>query len=76
VVDGRRRNTLTAADKTAISVSVAAAVAGIALMVLSSGSVALVIGACLVGVAGIAVVALVFLLVGESEDRDLGSGPD
>ena len=31
--------------------------------------------ACLLGVAGVAFVSLVFLLVGESEDREYGGGP-
>lgn len=46
--------------------------AGVALLVFVSGFGAIVAGAFLLGLAGIAFVSLVFLAVGESEDRDYG----
>jgi hypothetical protein len=51
------------------SLGVLAAVAGVVVLT-QGGIVALVVGTGLLGLAGIAVVALLFLLVGESEDRD------
>jgi hypothetical protein len=60
----------TTADRVAVCVAAIALVAGVALLVLGHGIVASTVGACLLGLAGIACVALVFLLVGESEDRD------
>jgi hypothetical protein len=49
-------------------------VAGVLLLALGEGTLATTVGAGLLGLAGIAFVALVFLLVGESEDRDRGNG--
>ncbi len=46
--------------------------AGVALLLLVSGFGAVVAGACLLGLAGIAFVSLAFLIVGEGEDRDYG----
>lgn len=43
---------------------------GIALLALGAGFAASIVGAGLVGLAGIAFVALGFLMAGESEDRD------
>jgi len=60
----------TSADWTAIAIGCAALLAGILVLSLAHGTVATVIGICLLGLGGIAFVALVFLLVGESEDRD------
>jgi hypothetical protein len=51
------------------SLGVLAAVAGVVVLT-QGGIVALVVGTGLLGLAGIAFVALLFLLVGESEDRD------
>jgi hypothetical protein len=48
-----------------------ALLAGILILCFAHGVVASVIGICLIGLCGVAGVALVFLLVGESEDRDL-----
>lgn len=44
--------------------------AGILLLALDAGFVASIVGAGLLGLAGIAFVALAFLFTGESEDRD------
>jgi hypothetical protein len=61
---------LTTADLVALGGGSACVVAGIVLVAFVSGFAATLIGACLLGVAGIAFVSLAFLLVGESEDRD------
>jgi NADH:ubiquinone oxidoreductase subunit 5 (subunit L)/multisubunit Na+/H+ antiporter MnhA subunit len=50
-------------------------VAGIVLLALASTVVLEAIGWALVGVAGVALVSLAFLLVGESEDRDRARNP-
>jgi hypothetical protein len=44
--------------------------AGILLLALASSFAATLVAICLLGLAGIAIVSLLFLLVGESEDRD------
>jgi hypothetical protein len=59
----------TSADRMAIAIGCAALVAGILLLSLAHGIVPLVIGIFLLGLCGVAFAALVFLLVGESEDR-------
>jgi hypothetical protein len=43
---------------------------GVTLLVLAHGILTLVAGSALVGVSGIALVALAFLLIGEGEERD------
>jgi hypothetical protein len=43
---------------------------GVMLMVLTHGTLTLVAGSALVGVSGIALVALAFLLIGEGQERD------
>ena len=47
-----------------------ALVAGVLVLALGAGTAAAVYGIALLGLAGIAVVSLFFLLVGESEERD------
>ena len=69
-VDGR----VTSADQVAIGAGCGALVAGILVLVLLHGTVSMVIGICLLGLSGVAFVALVFLLVGESEDRHYRNG--
>jgi hypothetical protein len=64
---GRR---FTSADRLAIAVGAVCLLAGILLLALDAGFVASIVGAGLLGLAGIAFVALAFLLTGESEDRD------
>lgn len=59
----------TSADRTAVAIGCAALVGGILVLSLAHGIVSAVIGICLLGLCGVAFVALVFLLVGESEDR-------
>jgi hypothetical protein len=49
---------------------VIALLAGLVLIITSGGSTGQTVGAVLLGLAGIAFVALAFLLIGESEDRD------
>lgn len=61
---------LTKADRFAIAIGVPALAGGIVVLVFGAGYIASIVGACLVGLAGIAFVSLAFLLVGESEDRD------
>jgi amino acid transporter len=64
----------TSADWTAIVIGCAALVAGILVLSLAHGTVSSVIGIFLLGLCGIAFVALVFLLVGEGEDRHYRKG--
>jgi hypothetical protein len=52
-----------------ISGGAACLIAGVVLLVLASSFLSMIVGACLLGLAGIAFVSLVFLMVGESEDR-------
>jgi hypothetical protein len=66
--DGQRR--FTRADAVALSLGVVALLAGVALLLATSGQVAQVVGIGLIGLAAVAFVSLVFLVVGESEDRD------
>jgi hypothetical protein len=65
---------VTKADIFAACVGLLALVAGAVLLVVGEGALASTVGAVLLGLAGIAFVALVFLLVGESEDRDRSNG--
>jgi ammonia channel protein AmtB len=60
---------LTRADLLAAAVGVVALSAGLVLVLAAGGTVAT-LGAVLLGLAGTAFVALAFLIVGESEDRD------
>jgi hypothetical protein len=65
---------LTSADRTAIGIGCAALVAGILVLSVAHSIVPAVIGIFLLGLCGVAFVALVFLLVGESEDRHYRKG--
>jgi hypothetical protein len=65
---------LTSADRIAIGIGCVALVAGILVLSLAHGTVLWAIGIFLLGLCGIALVALVFLLVGESEDRHYRKG--
>jgi hypothetical protein len=65
---------LTRADLLAATVGALALVAGLVLILAVGETVATIVGAGLLGLAGIAFVALAFLLVGESEDRDRRKG--
>jgi hypothetical protein len=67
--ENRIRKRFTSADWIAASTGLVALVAGVVVLALARGTVAWTIGMCLLGVAGVAFAALVFLLVGESEDR-------
>jgi uncharacterized membrane protein len=64
----------TAADRTVIGIGCVALLAGILVLALARGTVASVIGIFLIGLCGVAFVALAFLLVGESEDRHYRKG--
>jgi hypothetical protein len=65
---------LTSADRAAVGIGCAALVAGVLVLSLAHGIVSVVIGIFLLGLCGVAFVALVFLLVGESEDRHYRKG--
>jgi hypothetical protein len=65
----------TTADLAALCGGLACLLAGIVLLAFVSGFGAMLVGICLLGVAGIAFVSLAFLLVGESEDREYGRRP-
>jgi len=56
--------------KATVTVGVLATIAGTAVLILARGSAAEILGAALLGLAGIAFTGLAFLLVGESEDRE------
>jgi hypothetical protein len=56
--------------RTIVGAGVLIAAAGLALLLIDGGIVATVLGATLLGLAGVIFTAFVFLLVGESEDRD------
>jgi hypothetical protein len=65
---------LTRADLFTGTVGALALLAGLVLLLAVGETVASIVGAGLLGLAGIAFVALAFLLVGESEDRDRRNG--
>jgi len=52
-----------------------ALVAGIALLIAGGGVAVTVTGILLIGLAGIALVSLVFLIIGQGEDRDRMRNP-
>lgn len=56
--------------RTIIGAGILIAASGLALLLLDGGIIATVLGASLLGLAGVISTALAFLLVGESEDRD------
>jgi hypothetical protein len=72
-------NAPSARDRRTTAVVVALAlvslVAGVALLLAVDGVGAMVAGIVLVGLAGIALVSLAFLLVGQGEDRDRAHHP-
>jgi dipeptide/tripeptide permease len=57
-------------DRAVVCLGAVVLVAGIVLLVLSHGTVAITVGVGLVGLSGIVFVALAFLMVGEGEERD------
>ena len=65
----------TTADLAALCGGLACLLAGVVLLAFASGFAAMLVGICLLGIAGVAFVSLVFLLVGESEDREYGGRP-
>jgi hypothetical protein len=65
---------LSATGRLLVATGVVAAIAGVGLEIIG-GTINAIIGAGLLGLTGIAAVALVFLLVGESEDRDRDRNP-
>jgi hypothetical protein len=56
--------------RTIIGAGILIAASGLALLLLDGGIIATVLGASLLGLAGVIFTALAFLVVGESEDRD------
>jgi hypothetical protein len=65
---------LTRADLFTGAVGGVALLAGLVVLLAVGETAGSIVGAGLLGLAGIAFVALAFLLVGESEDRDRGKG--
>lgn len=65
---------ITKADVVTASLGALSLLAGVIVLVAASGGAASIVGGALLGLAGILFVALAFLIVGESEDRDRGSG--
>jgi hypothetical protein len=70
------RAPLTGADRLALAAGIVCLLAGIVLVAVVPGFAAAVAGACLLGLAGIAFVALAFLLIGEGEERDYRRSSD
>ncbi|HEY1833706.1 MAG TPA: hypothetical protein VGG08_04655 [Solirubrobacteraceae bacterium] len=69
----RKQRIVSGADRFTIGVGLLALIAGVALLAIDSDYLLSIIGACLLGLAAVAFVALAFLMVGESEDRDYGN---
>jgi hypothetical protein len=69
-----RHASWTGTDRFTLAAGVLCLFAGIVLVAAIPGFGAAVAGACLLGLAGIAFVALAFLLVGEGEERDYRNG--
>ncbi len=59
-----------------VSIALLALLAGVVLLAAVAGVVALVAGIVLIGLAGITLVSLVFLRIGQSEDRDRSRHPE
>ncbi len=57
-------------NRVTIAIAVITAIAGVLAIALLSGTAQLVAGSVLLGLTGIALVSLVFLLVGQSEEED------
>jgi hypothetical protein len=68
----RPHSSLSRADLLVIWGGAACLLGGIALLALAGSFAVTLAGICLLSLAAIAFVSLVFLLVGESEDRDYG----
>jgi O-acetylhomoserine/O-acetylserine sulfhydrylase-like pyridoxal-dependent enzyme len=66
----RSRRPLTGVDRVTLAAGFACLIAGIVVLAAASGFAAVIVGIVLLGLAGIDFVALAFLLVGESEDRE------
>ena len=62
-------------NRTALILAACSVVAGVLAVVLLSGTAQLVAGSVLFGLAGIALVSLAFLLVGQSEEADRRRNP-
>jgi hypothetical protein len=65
---------ITKTDLLTASLGALSLLAGVIVLVAAGGEVASIVGAALLGLAGILFVALAFLIVGEGEDRDRGGG--
>jgi MFS family permease len=66
----RKHRFFSGADRFTICVGLLALIVGAALLAVSRSFLLSIAGACLLGLAAVAFVALAFLMVGESEDRD------
>jgi len=62
---------LTPDDVVAMCIGSITLIAGVLVLALAHGALAGYVGVGLLGIAGIALVSLAFLLVGESEDREI-----
>jgi hypothetical protein len=69
-----RRLQLTIADRVALLLGALSVVAGVVLLFATDDTVWMIVAAGLLGLGGIALVGLLFLLVGESEDRHYRHG--
>jgi hypothetical protein len=72
--ENEKTERFTSADRLAVCVVCAALLAGALVLALTHGAIASAIGIFLLGVSGVALVSLAFLLVGESEDRHYRKG--
>jgi hypothetical protein len=64
------RRIVSGPDRFTIAFGLLALIAGVGLLALSSDVLLSIVGACLLGLSAVAFVALAFLMIGESEDRD------
>jgi uncharacterized membrane protein len=62
-------------NRVAVGVGVLALIAGVVVLAVASGTGATIAAAMLLGIAGIAFVSLVFLLIGQSEEDDRRDHP-
>jgi len=72
----RDPRSMRAENRFAIGVAAGSLLAGIVALAVLSGIVQVVAASFLLGVTGIALVSLVFLLIGQSEERDRGQRPN
>jgi hypothetical protein len=64
------RAALPAENRIAVAVGALALIGGVAVLAAASGTAATIAAAMLLGIAGVAFVSLIFLIVGQSEESD------